>query len=213
MGIIIHYTKLYLTRSLLTHDFGHPSRIYLTMTREKQPIRTSYSSCMWQDHESLWENEEERRLQGKPIGQVPMGVVNCWDVWTWPLKVKMSRRLGVVHFLPMKGKLVRWAAGVICQAQKSLREFSFSSFFQDFCTSSCHDAMESLLIHPTIPYPFLNFQSRGEKVHKSQFADCRLADRLKRALWIQGYLCLSNDCRTEMIEMYPTLSLDKFKTV
>lgn len=44
-------------------------------------------------------------------------------------------------------------------------------------------------------------------------ADCRLADRLKRALWIQGYLCLSNDCRTEMIEMYPTLSLDKFKTV
>ena len=69
--------------------------------------------AVWQDHESLWENEEERRLQGKPIGQVPMGVVNCWDVWTWTLKVKMSRRLGVVHFLPMKGTVVRWAASVL----------------------------------------------------------------------------------------------------
>ncbi|CAL1153310.1 unnamed protein product [Cladocopium goreaui] len=34
----------------------------------------------WEDHESLWENEEERRLLGKPIGQAFMPLASTPDI-------------------------------------------------------------------------------------------------------------------------------------
>ena len=95
----------------------------------------------------------------------------------------------------------------------SLREFSFSSFFSGllyFILPWC----DGIFAYP--PYhtlPFSEFSISGWTSPQVPCADCQLADSLKELYGFNHNVCLSNDCRTEMIGMYPTLSLDKFKTL
>lgn len=58
----------------------------------------------WEDHESLWENEEERRLQGKPIGQAFMPLASTPDIQQMVLETPSQLNVEADWSLPYRSK-------------------------------------------------------------------------------------------------------------